>query len=110
MARALSYLQKPPADPAGWVKDPMAPFTMAEDLPRELHLARPEVRERLHQMAWHLRRRGVAGYSIAAVRAVQRELAGMHRALAANAYPRLVLELSALRLQQLDLALSKTTP
>ncbi len=110
MARALSSLQDPPADPAGWIKDPMAPFSMSDELPRELHLSRSQVRERLHQMAWYLRRsRGVAGYTIPAVRAVQRELAGMHRALACNADPKLVLELSALRLQQLDIVLSRAS-
>lgn len=111
MTRALSSLKNPPADTAGWIKDPMAPFTMSEELPSGLHLARPLVRERLHQMAWYLRRsRGVEGYAIPAVRAVQRELAGMQRALACNADPRLVIELSALRLQQLDMALSRTKP
>ncbi|MFH2203522.1 MAG: AAA family ATPase [Elusimicrobiota bacterium] len=90
-------------DPAGWLNDPMAPFRLAESLPRELHLARPLASRHLRQMAVYLRAsRGLAGYARGAVRIVHRELAEMQQALEANADPRLIIELSALRLQQLE--------
>ncbi len=93
-------------DPSTWIHDPMAPIRMAEELPRELHLQRPLAARHLRQMAVYLRNsRGVEGYTAAAVRTVHRELADMQRAIEANADPRLIIEVSALRLQQLDSAL-----
>jgi len=78
-----------------WLNDPLAPFALADKLPRELHLSRPAVKEHLLRMAGRLR----GGYASARVRAALREFAVLRRALDANASPQLVLTLAALTLQ-----------
>ena len=97
--RALALRESPLPDPADWVGDPLAPFRLAETLPRELHLSRPVVEAQLGRMAWHLRERE-DGLSSFRSRAALRELMSLRKALASNADPRLVLELAALKLQQ----------
>lgn len=96
--RALALRESPLPDPADWAGDPLAPFRLAETLPRELHLSRPLVEAQLARMAWHLRGRE-DGLSFRS-RAALRELGSLRKALASNADPRLVLELAALKLQQ----------
>ena len=96
--RALALRENPLPDPADWAGDPLAPFRLAETLPRELHLSRPLVEAQLGRMAWHLRGRE-DGLSFRS-RAALRELMSLRKALASNADPRLVLELAALKLQQ----------
>ncbi|MBI3298059.1 MAG: hypothetical protein HYZ75_07845 [Elusimicrobia bacterium] len=91
------------ADPADWVKDPMAPFTLAEGLPRELHLARPRAEALLDLAgAWLRRQRGREVYASGPARFVLRDLEALRAALRRNADPRLTVELAALRLQELD--------
>jgi len=97
MERALALLENRCLDPRDWLLDPMAPFTLADKLPRELHLARPLVSEHLVRMASHLRGR----YSSPPVRAALRDLSGLRRALASNADPRLTLEIAAFTLQSI---------
>ncbi|MEK7657555.1 MAG: DNA polymerase III subunit, partial [Elusimicrobiota bacterium] len=96
--RALALRESPLPDPADWAGDPLAPFRLADSLPRELHLARPLVEAQLAHMAWHLRGRE-DGLSFRS-RAALRELTSLRKALFSNADPRLVLELAALKLQQ----------
>ena len=107
LTRAAALQDDPLPDPSAWLKDPLGPITLSESLPRELHLARQCAGDHLRQMSWYIRStHGVEGYRSPAVRTVQRELADMHRALSANADSRLVVLLSAVRLQQLDAALT----
>jgi len=95
LSRALSLLENRCPEPPAWLADPLAPFALADSLPRELHLARPLVEEHLVRMACHLRGR----YACAAARGALRELSGLRRALASNVDPRLALEAAALILQ-----------
>lgn len=89
-------------DPGLWASDPMAPFTLAESLPRELHLSRPRADAVIAQAAlWLRRERGVAGFASAPVRFVLRDLESLRGALRRNADPRLVVELAVLRVQEL---------
>lgn len=89
--------------PADWVKDPLAPFTLAEGLPRELHLARPRAEVLLDLAgAWLRRERGRQVYASSAARFVLRDLEALRAALRRNADPRLAVELAAVRLQELD--------
>ncbi|TBR22478.1 AAA family ATPase [bacterium] len=102
VSRALALAADPGADPAAWPGDPLAPFTLAESLPRELHLARPRAEALLERAAgWLRRERGTAGFASAPVRFVLRDLKGLRGALRRNADPRLVVELAVLRLQEL---------
>ncbi|MFA6030315.1 MAG: hypothetical protein WC969_10710 [Elusimicrobiota bacterium] len=98
VARALSLLDAAAPDPSEWLADPLAPFRLAEGLPRELHLQRALVEEHLARMSRHLLR----GPRSAAARSALRELARLRAALASNVDPRLTLELAALRLQALS--------
>jgi DNA polymerase III delta' subunit len=101
-ARALELLEAPLPDPSEWISDPMGPFALVDGLPRELHLARPAAEKHLHRIAWFIReKRGREGYRSAPVRSVLRQLDDLRRALRSNADPKLVVELAALRLQQL---------
>jgi DNA polymerase-3 subunit delta' len=95
MERALALLERRCPDPEEWLSDSLAPFRLADSLPRELHLARPLVEEHLVRMATHLRGR----YASSAVRSALRELSGLRRALASNVDPRLTLEIAAFTLQ-----------
>ncbi|MFH1725886.1 MAG: DNA polymerase III subunit delta' [Elusimicrobiota bacterium] len=105
LGRAIELIEDPQPEPAAWLSDPLAPFKLADELPRGLALARPVVEERLRRMAWHVRSsRGPEGFASSAVRAVLRELSELRRALRSNADPRLVLELAALQLQRLKAA------
>ena len=89
-------------DPGLWHSDPMAPFTLAESLPRELHLSRPRADALIARAAVWLRRdRGTAGFASAPVRFVLRDLESLRGALRRNADPRLVVELAVLRVQEL---------
>jgi len=102
LGRALALREQAGADPADWLSDPLAPFRLAEELPRELHLSRPAAEAGIARMAWHLRlSRGEAVYADAEARGVLRGLAALRRAVQANADPRLCLELAAFRLQAL---------
>jgi DNA polymerase-3 subunit delta' len=100
--RALEALDSALADPAEWVRDPLAPFQLADSLPRELHLARPRAEAHLDRVTAHLRARGAAAYASGSVRFVLRDLEALRRALRRFADPRLVTQLAALRLQELD--------
>lgn len=92
-------------DPGTWPADPMAPFTLAESLPRELHLSRPRAEELLKQTSlWLRREHGTAGFASAAVRFVLRDLEGLRGQLRRNADPRLVVELAVVRVQELAAA------
>ncbi|HAH06291.1 MAG TPA: DNA polymerase III subunit delta' [Elusimicrobia bacterium] len=95
VSRALALLEGGCPEPEEWLNDPLAPFALADKLPRELHLSRPAVKEHLLRMAGRLR----GGYASARVRAALREFAVLRRALDANASPQLVLTLAALTLQ-----------
>lgn len=89
-------------DPGQWPSDPMAPFTLAESLPRELHLSRPRADAVIAQAAnWLRRERGIAGFASAPVRFVLRDLEALRGALRRNADPRLVVELAVVRVQEL---------
>lgn len=107
--RLKSLLENPQPDPESWLSDPLGPVRLSEKLPRELYRSRPQVEEHLHRMAWHLRRtRGTPGYASAPVRTVLREFGELRKALRSNADPRLVLQLAALRLQQLESLVPRT--
>ncbi|OIO06401.1 MAG: DNA polymerase III subunit delta' [Elusimicrobia bacterium CG1_02_63_36] len=100
--RALELIETPPASPSDWISDPMGPFTLADALPKELHLARPVAEKHLHRIAWFIReKRGTQGYRFAPVRSVLREIDELHGALKSNADPKIIVELAAFRLQQL---------
>lgn len=103
VAQALAPFDEAAGSPADWVKDPMAPFTLAEGLPRELHLARPRA-EALLDLAggWLRAERGRQVYASGPARFVLRDLEALRSALRRNADPRLVVELAAIRLQELD--------
>lgn len=102
LARARELLDDASEDPGAWISDPMGPFRLVDALPRELHLARPAAEKQLHRIAWFIReKRGVDGYRSAPVRSVLRELDELRKSLKANADPKLIVELAALRLQQL---------
>jgi DNA polymerase-3 subunit delta' len=102
VSRALALAADPGADPAAWAGDALAPFAMAEALPRELHLARPRAEALLERAAgWLRRERGVAGFASPAVRFVLRDLEALRGTLRRNADPRLVVELAVIRVQEL---------
>ncbi|PCI40132.1 MAG: hypothetical protein COB53_02020 [Elusimicrobia bacterium] len=102
-ARALELMGDDVESPGEWISDPMGPFRLVDALPRELHLARPAVEKQLHRIAWFIReKRGIEGYRSAPVRSVLRELEELRRALKSNADPKIIVELAALRLQQLQ--------
>ncbi len=92
-------------DPGAWLADPMAPFSLAESLPRELHSSRPRAEELLKQTSlWLRRQHGTAGFASAAVRFVLRDLEALRGQLRRNADPRLVVELAVIRVQELAAA------
>lgn len=95
VSRALALLEGGCPEPDSWLDDPLAPFALADKLPRELHLSRRQVEEHLVRMAGRLR----GGYASPRVRAALRELSSLRRALESNASPQLVLTLAALTLQ-----------
>lgn len=99
--RALALWERKLPDPAGWAADPLAPFKLADDLPRELHLSRPLVDDHLQRMAWHLRRAAAAGDAGAskARRAID-SIDQLRRRLRSNVDPRLTLQLAAMELQR----------
>ncbi|MDE2291456.1 MAG: hypothetical protein KGL53_05180, partial [Elusimicrobia bacterium] len=98
-----ALVDAPAVDPTSWASDPLSPFSLAEALPRELHLARPRAEAVLDGAAgWLRRERGTGVYGSSAARFVLRDLAGLRRALRRNADPRLVVELAVLRLQELE--------
>jgi DNA polymerase-3 subunit delta' len=100
LSRALSPLVRECPDPREWIRDPAAPFRLADSLPKELHLSRPIVEEHLVRMAMHLAAlRGRAGYAEPSLRSALRKLRSLRGSLASNADPRLVLELAALLAQ-----------
>lgn len=102
VSRALALAADPGSDPAAWAGDAMAPFTLAEQLPRELHLARPRAEALLERAAgWLRRERGTAAFSSPAVRFVLRDLEALRGTLRRNADPRLVVELAVIRVQEL---------
>jgi DNA polymerase-3 subunit delta' len=105
--------------PDSWISDPLAPFVLSENLPKELHLARPLVEGHLRLMAWHLRkslgistgtqsrRRERAAQTFsrswadmpARRRRAFRHLSELSLALKSNVDPRLVVQAAALELQ-----------
>lgn len=96
--RALSLRALEVPEPEDWVKDAMAPFRLAEKLPRELHLARPVVEAHLRRIAWRIRdhgRRGAPGAD-----ASLKELAKLSGWLKSNADPRLILQVACLELER----------
>jgi DNA polymerase-3 subunit delta' len=95
LSRALALLEGAVPAPEEWLQDPLAPFALADKLPRELHLSRRVVSEHLIRMAHRLR----GGYASARVRSALREFAFLRRALDANASPQFALTLAALTLQ-----------
>jgi len=102
MGRARELLEQEVPAPSEWLGDPLAPFSLADALPKKLHLSRPVVEDQLHRMAWHIRRSlGRECYSSSQVRGVLGELGELRRALRRNASPGLVIELAAFKLQEL---------
>lgn len=111
VSRALALAADAALDPAAWPGDPLAPFTLAESLPRELHLARPRAEAVLDRAAGWLRaERGTAAFASAATRFVLRDLESLRGALRRNADPRLVVELAVVRLQELSQAERSAVP
>ena len=94
-ALSLKALQVP--DPEEWAGDPLAPFRLADSLPRELHLARPMVEAHLRRIARCLRERG--GPSSRKTRDGLREISKLAGYLRSDVDPRLILELAALELR-----------
>lgn len=102
-SRAAAALTDAAIDPASWLSDPMAPFSLAEGLPRELHLSRPRAEELVSRAAaWLRRTRGTAAFSSTDARFVLRDLESLRERLRRNCDPRLVTMLAAIRLQELD--------
>lgn len=86
--------------PDSWISDPLAPFALSDNLPRELHLARPLVEGHLKLMAWHLRMKlGISAYAQPRIRRAFRNFFELSLALKSNADPRLVVQAAALELQ-----------
>lgn len=98
--RALALRALEVADPDDWAEGPMAPFRLADSLPRELHLARPVVEAQLRRIAWRIRDRGRRGAPGA--EAGLRELARLSSWLRSNVDPRLLAQLAALELERLS--------
>ncbi|MBI3549110.1 MAG: AAA family ATPase [Elusimicrobia bacterium] len=102
--RALSFFERKLPDPATWAADPLAPFRLAEELPRELHLSRPLVDDHLHRMAWHLRLELAGGTAAASreprLRKAVDSIDQLRRRLRSNVDPRLTIELAAIELQR----------
>ena len=95
--RALDLRSLDLPEPEAWAGDPLAPFRLADSLPRELHLARPLVEAHLRRIARRLRERD--GPDSRKTRDGLREISRLSGFLRSNADPRLVLELAALELQ-----------
>jgi len=85
--------------PERWIAEPLAPFQLAESLPRELHLARPLVEDHLRLMAWHLRGPGKRMTATPRRRRAFVRIGELHSALKSNADPKLVVQAAALELQ-----------
>ncbi|MBI5596815.1 MAG: hypothetical protein HY928_12050 [Elusimicrobia bacterium] len=102
-SRAAAAVNETASVPAAWLSDPMAPFTLAEGLPRELHLSRPRADELVSRAAaWLRRTRGAGAFSSADSRFVLRDIEALRERLRRNCDPRLVTMLAAIRLQELD--------
>ena len=102
LSRARTLMEDEIESPDSWISDPMGPFRLVDSLPGKLHLARPVVDKHLHRISWYIReKRGTEGYRSAAVRSVLRELDELRKSLKSTADPKLIVELAALRLQQL---------
>ncbi len=90
---ALALRNSPWPPPRSWMADPLAPFKLSEELPKELHLARPLAEQFLREAASSLREG--AGHR----RSLSR-LSELRSALRSNASPGLVVQLAALELQK----------
>lgn len=102
IGRALELRERSLPDPASWWSDPVAPFRLADSLPKELHLARPLADDHILTMAWHIRGlRGIEGYRDSAVRKTLTDLETLRRALRSNVDPRLTLQMAAIEAQKI---------
>jgi len=103
LQKAYEFQDEPLKNPSDWLSDPLAPFELADCLPRELHMARPLVERHLTHMSWYVRNlEGPQGFRSAKSRNLMRKLSTLSRCLNSNADPRLVLELAALGLQKFN--------
>ena len=100
LSRALE-LAKSPGYPGSLTEGPLSPFAAADALPRELYLARGQVELALFSLSQDLRLKHLRGQApFSRVEGPLREIAGLRRALKANADPRLVLSLAAIEAEK----------
>lgn len=98
---AARMRERPQKDPSSWLADPLGPFRLAEELPKETAQARISAEHALRAIAWHARDAGgTESYADPGFRAFMARLESLSSALKANADPRLVVELAALELQR----------
>ncbi|MBI4349728.1 MAG: DNA polymerase III subunit delta' [Elusimicrobia bacterium] len=96
--RALRLRELGLADGEDGDGTPLAPFRLADRLPRELHLARPVAEAQLRRIAWRIRDKGRLGFPGAG--ASLREIARLGSYLRSNVDPRLLVQLAALELER----------
>ncbi|MBI5202015.1 MAG: AAA family ATPase [Elusimicrobia bacterium] len=96
--RALQLRKLEVSDPDEWAGEPMAPFRLADGLPKELHLARPVAEAHLRRIAWRIRDRGRRGAP--GTEGGLRELARLGSYLRSNVDPKLIVQLAALELER----------
>ena len=96
--RALSLQKLEITDPDEWAGQPLAPFRLADSLPKELHLARPVAEAHLRRIAWRIRDRGRRGAPGA--ESGLRELARLGSFLRSNVDPKMIVQLAALELER----------
>lgn len=100
--RALTLWERKLPDPRTWLADPLAPFRLAEELPRETHLSRPLADDHLRRMSWHVRETSdLRGRRGATARRALETIERLRRRLKSNVDPRMAVELAALELQRL---------
>lgn len=101
VSRALALSQSP-GYPESLLDGPLAPFSAADALPKELYLARPQAELALFALGQRLRLSHLrGGRPFSSIEKALRELASLRRALRSNADPRAVLALAALEAERL---------
>ena len=101
VSRALALAQSP-GYPESLCDGPLAPFSAADALPKELYLARSQAELALFSLAQKLRLEHLSGRkTFAQVEKPLREIVSLRQALRANADPKSVLALAGLEAERL---------